>query len=82
MSERWIYEAFTCQQAIEKLIKGLYIFYNDDKVPYIHNLEVIFNKFGSKFQFIMPEDMYRHLVYLSIFYIKNRYTNYKKKIVK
>jgi HEPN domain-containing protein len=37
-SGRWSYVAVMCQQAIEKLTKGLYILYNDDNVPRIHNI--------------------------------------------
>jgi HEPN domain-containing protein len=34
----WLYMAFTCQQAIEKLVKSLYVFYKNDNVPRIHNI--------------------------------------------
>jgi HEPN domain-containing protein len=37
-SERWPYVAFTCQQAIEKIVKGLYILYIDDNIPKINNI--------------------------------------------
>jgi HEPN domain-containing protein len=34
---RWLYVAFMCQQAIEKLVKGLYILYNNDDAPFTKN---------------------------------------------
>jgi len=34
---RWLYVVFMCQQAVEKLVKGLYTLYTDDSVPRIHN---------------------------------------------
>jgi HEPN domain-containing protein len=38
---RWLYVVFTCQQAIEKLSKGLYTLYIDDNVPYTNNTEIL-----------------------------------------
>ncbi len=35
-SGRWFYTVFMCQQAIEKLVKGLYILYVDDNVSDAH----------------------------------------------
>jgi len=35
---RWLYVVFMCQQAIEKLCKGLYLLYIDDNVPRIHDI--------------------------------------------
>jgi len=41
-SGRWLYVVFMCQQAVEKLVKGLYILYVDDNVPRTHNIRVLF----------------------------------------
>ncbi|MDR0308069.1 MAG: HEPN domain-containing protein [Chitinispirillales bacterium] len=35
---RWLYVVFMCQQAMEKLVKGLYNYYIGDDVPRIHNI--------------------------------------------
>ena len=35
---RYIYVAFTCQQAIEKMFKALYVKEKKQTPPYIHNL--------------------------------------------
>jgi HEPN domain-containing protein len=32
-SGRWLYVVFMCQQALEKLAKGLYVLYIDDNIP-------------------------------------------------
>jgi HEPN domain-containing protein len=45
---RWLYVAFTCQQAIEKLVKGLYIIFIDDNIPRIHELSLLVKKFEHK----------------------------------
>ena len=40
-SGRWLYVVFMCQQAVEKLVKGLYVLYIDDNVPKTHNIRVL-----------------------------------------
>jgi len=35
---RWFYVVFMCQQAIEKLCKGIYNFYFGDNIPRVHNI--------------------------------------------
>jgi HEPN domain-containing protein len=37
-AEYWIYVSFICQQAIEKLVKGLYLIYNNYNIPYRHDI--------------------------------------------
>jgi HEPN domain-containing protein len=49
-TERWFYVVFMCQQAIEKLIKGLYTLYVDDNVPRSHNISWIAAKFEDKLE--------------------------------
>ena len=53
---RWLYVAFMCQQAIEKLCKGLYIQYVDDNVPRVHNIRSILIKYANKLQISISED--------------------------
>jgi HEPN domain-containing protein len=45
-SGRWFYTVFMCQQAIEKLIKGLYVLYVDDNVPRLHDINSILTGSG------------------------------------
>ena len=40
-SGRWFYTLFMCQQAIEKVTKGLYILYIDDNIPRLHDINSI-----------------------------------------
>ena len=79
-SGRWLYVVYACQQAIEKLIKGLYILYIDDNVPRIHNLRVLIDKI----EHLLPEkptdeqlELFDRLTY---FYVNGRYTDYKQKL--
>ena len=45
---RWLYVVYLCQQAIEKLCKGLYLLYIDDNVPRIHDINSLLTKFADK----------------------------------
>jgi HEPN domain-containing protein len=47
-SGRWLYVVFMCQQAMEKLVKGLYVLYIDDNTPRIHDIVAIFSRFADK----------------------------------
>jgi HEPN domain-containing protein len=79
----WLYTAFFCQQAIEKLVKGLFIiFNNNDNIPYLHNIGIILQRFEDKLPVKVPENIYDFLSELSTFYIKARYTDYKQKMSK
>ena len=79
-SGRWLYVVFMCQQAIEKLVKGLYVLYVDDDVPRSHNIRFLVGKFEN----LLPEtlsDEYTELFEdLTAYYISGRYTDYKKKL--
>jgi HEPN domain-containing protein len=41
-SGRYLYVVFMCQQAIEKLTKGLYVLYKNEEAPRTHNIYTIF----------------------------------------
>ena len=41
---RYMYVAFMSQQAVEKLIKGIYTLYTDKEPPMIHNIWNIFKQ--------------------------------------
>ncbi len=47
-SGRYLYVVFMCQQAIEKVIKALYVNTFDAEAPRSHNLAFIFTKFRNK----------------------------------
>jgi HEPN domain-containing protein len=77
---RWLYVVFMCQQAVEKLIKGLYILYIDDNVPRLHNISVILKRFEDKLPFAISEDKYKFFNRLSKYYLSNRYPEYISKL--
>lgn len=77
---RWLYVAFMCQQAIEKLCKGLYTVYVGDDVPRVHNISGIVMRFSDKLPFSVTEERYHFFDRLTAFYMKGRYPEYKEKI--
>ena len=75
---RWFYVVFMCQQAIEKLCKGLYTLYLDDNVPKIHNITTVFSRFKEKLSVTASEDTLRFFDTLSTHYSTNRYPDFTK----
>ena len=77
---RWLYVAFMCQQAVEKLCKGLYVLYVSDEVPRVHNIRNVVKRFADQ----LPEpvsDERNHLFdTLTAFYMESRYPEYKQKL--
>lgn len=45
--KRWVYVAYLCQQALERQLKGMYVYYNDAEAPKTHNVNFLFNKVVS-----------------------------------
>jgi HEPN domain-containing protein len=78
-SGRWLYVVFMCQQAVEKLVKGLYIIYMDDNVPRTHNIRVITDKIEDFLPEAIPEKYFNLFEELTIYYLNGRYTDYKQK---
>ena len=79
-SGRWFYVIFMCQQALEKLCKGLYTLYLDDNVPKIHNIRQIFLCFKNKLPVVTSEDKLNLFDSLSAHYLMNRYPDFNKHI--
>ncbi len=82
-SKRWLYVVFMCQQAIEKLIKALYIDEFDEEPPRTHNLAFIYKKmriYQDKTE--LQTDILKFLNILSAHYLNNRYPDYKNDIAK
>ncbi len=82
-SGRYLYVVFMCQQAIEKLIKGLFVLHNEKEPPRTHNILTIFEKIH--FKILKPDDPklneYKPLFEeLLAFYISERYPLYKEKL--
>jgi len=79
---RWGYVFITCQQALEKLVKGLHILYVDDNVPRIHDIPVVFSKFASKLKEPLPEEYLRLFERVSDFYRRSSYPDYARELEK
>ena len=79
-SERWLYVVFMCQQAIEKLCKGLYLLFIDDDVPRNHDINSIVTKFVDKVPVPIDDDKRMLFAKLSAFYLNNRYPKYRERL--
>jgi HEPN domain-containing protein len=75
---RWFYVAFMCQQALEKLCKGLYNFYIDDDVPKVHNIGLIAKKLETALSITFSTEVYSLIDVLSGLYLNNRYPDFKE----
>ena len=77
-SGRWLYVIFMCQQAIEKLCKGLYLLFIDDNIPRVHDINSLITKFEGKLPDAIDDDKRLLFAKLSAFYLNNRYPKYKE----
>jgi HEPN domain-containing protein len=73
---RWFYVAFMCQQAIEKLCKGLYNLHVSDDVPRVHNIRFILSRLETKMSITVTVDAYTLIDSLSAYYLNNRYPDF------
>ena len=78
---RWLYVAFMCQQAIEKLCKGLYVLYVHDEVPRVHNIRNIVARFADKLPETVTDEQYRLFDRLTAFYMESRYPEFKSNLI-
>jgi HEPN domain-containing protein len=76
---RWFYVVYMCQQAIEKLCKGLYGFYIDDNVPKVHNIRFILTKIETSLSLTVDPELYKLADTLSAYYLNNRYPDFAGK---
>ena len=87
---RYLYSVFMCQQAIEKIVKGIYVLYIGEEPVKTHNIALLFSKLCDHNDFIkvvtdeefdILRDKYLPLfVRLLAFYISARYPEYKEKL--
>ncbi|MCD5414082.1 MAG: HEPN domain-containing protein [Clostridiales bacterium] len=85
---RYLYVVFMCQQAIEKIVKGLHVLYVGSEAPRTHNIWIVFKsvflreeykslvldeKFDDKIKKYKPIFMK-----LLAYYIAERYPSYKE----
>ena len=55
--ERWVYVAYLCQQAVERQLKGMYVYYTNTEAPKTHNLNFLFKKVTESEKFRQSVDM-------------------------
>jgi HEPN domain-containing protein len=77
---RWLYVVFMCQQAVEKLVKGLYLLYIDDNIPRIHNIRAVYEKFEDQLPDKITEGYLNLFDELTTHYVSGRYANIKLKL--
>jgi HEPN domain-containing protein len=77
---RWLYVVFMCQQAIEKLVKGLYTFYLDDIPPRTHNIVWLAGKLGVKLPAPVSDEYNALFAALTKYYIGDRYPDFIRKL--
>ncbi|NIA07969.1 MAG: HEPN domain-containing protein [Actinobacteria bacterium] len=71
-TERYLYVAFMCQQAVEKILKACYVKQLDETPPYTHNLL----RLAKQLSFF-PEigsDHLKNIELLNSYYVESRYT--------
>jgi HEPN domain-containing protein len=71
-SGRYLYVAFTCQQAIEKLLKARFVKKNNCTPPYTHNLLKLCEEVGLMTEF--SDEQLGSIEQLCSYYIQSRYT--------
>ncbi|MCL2081458.1 MAG: HEPN domain-containing protein [Oscillospiraceae bacterium] len=76
-TRRWIYVAFMCQQAVEKLIKGLYgLYFGFDSIPHTHNITRLANDLSDKLSLKIDSETFDFFDLLTRYYLNNRYPDY------
>lgn len=75
-TRRYLYVAFMCQQAIEKLIKGIIQERTDETPPYSHRLDTLLNVIDLS----VDSEKKSFLGLLTRYYINCRYPEHKKSL--
>jgi len=80
ITKRYLYVAFTCQQAIEKMFKAYYVKIKNEEPIYTHDLLSIAEKSGLVDFLTNEQRKFADIV--NTYYIATRYQEYKSDIVK
>jgi HEPN domain-containing protein len=75
-SGRWFYVVFMRQQAVEKLVNGLYTVYMDDNVPRAHNIKTLFARFEDKLTVPVLPEIFQLFDALSSHYLGSWYPDF------
>ena len=84
-SGRYLYVVFMCQQAIEKIAKGLFVLYTDREAPRTHNIHLIMRTLFDEGALASESAEYdrAHAPFfaeLLAYYISERYPSYREKL--
>ncbi len=87
--ERWVYVAYICQQALERQLKGMYVYHIQKEAPKTHNLSFLFEKitrseaFGKKVtaSLMAPKNEWEDFMVDVMFYYMSDYPFSYKNIV-
>ncbi|MHB1485776.1 MAG: HEPN domain-containing protein [Saccharofermentanales bacterium] len=87
---RYLYSMFMCQQAIEKIVKGIFVLFTGEEPAKTHNIALVFNNLCDRDEFkkLVTEEEFQYrkdkympvFVRLLAFYISARYPEYKEKL--
>ena len=76
---RWFYVLFMCQQAVEKLVKGLYTIHVGEEPPKIHNIEHLADRIEDCSSISFDKEVRDLLRTLTKYYIADRYPDFISK---
>lgn len=79
-TERWLYVAFMCHQAIEKTLKAYWCATQPNDPPFTHNLTTLSE--GTELDKEMSDDQLDIIATLMPMNIQARYPEYKDQLVK
>lgn len=87
-AEKWAYVPVLCQQAVERLVKGMFVYHTNREAPKSHNVMFLINKMAANEKFLQSpgserfaqekekqEDFILDLMY---YYINDYPFSYKK----
>ena len=77
---RYMYVAFTCQQAIEKLAKGIYVYTFDKEAKYTHNINLVLKEIEGITNLEEYSEYKPFFDELTGFYFVGRYASYKQEL--
>ena len=78
--KRFLYVGFMCHQAIEKIMKGYFVFVKDDNPPYTHNLSYLADTSGLSAY--LDEDQKDFINLLEPLNVEARYPTHKERLTK
>jgi len=77
---RYTYVLFMYQQAIEKILKALYLQYNKTEAPKTHSLNHLLNLLEENLFEVVNNSHKELCALLSVYYLNTRYPDYKEKL--